>query len=99
VKLLDIRAGDASRQFAALPESVSWTALREHIAGLHGARETAYVTDEVTEAWLDFDYKGHAFSVNNQFGEFWFFVQDPTAPEALLREVAAHCARLLGIGE
>jgi len=98
VKLLDIRAADGSRQFAAFPESVSWTALREHIAGLPGAKETAYVTDQVTEAWLDFDYKGHAFSVNNPFGEFWFFVRDPGAPEAWLREVWAHCAPLLDPG-
>ena len=96
MRLLDIRAADGSRQFAALPESASWRALREHVALLPGARVTAFVSDEVTEAWLDFAYGGHDFSINDQFGEYWLFVREPGAPEALLGEVAVHCERLLG---
>ena len=53
----------------------------------------------MVESWIDFRYKGHRFSINNQFGDFWFFVQDPACPEALLSKVASHFAKLLGAGE
>ncbi|MBK7708568.1 MAG: hypothetical protein IPJ30_23110 [Acidobacteria bacterium] len=45
--------------------------------------------------WLDFDYRGHRFSVNNQFGDYWFFVRDPKCPDEILLEVCAHFRALL----
>ena len=95
VDLLDLRAHDGSRQFAALPQSASWRELRRHLKALSGVELTGFLTDFVTEGWLDFTYRGHAFTVNDQYGEFWFFVDDPAAPEELLRRVAEHCNALL----
>lgn len=69
--------------------------LRAAIGSLPGAMETGFVTDEVTEAWLDFTYAGHTFGLNNQAGEWWCFVDDPAAPEAVLRAVAVHFAAAL----
>jgi hypothetical protein len=50
---------------------------------------TAFVPG-LGETWLDFRYRAHAFSINNQFGDWWFFVKDRNCPEALLENVAQH---------
>jgi len=92
--LLNERMHDGSRQFAALPQSRPPLRVLIHVLALPGALPTAYVPS-VVESWIDFRYKGHKFSVNNQFGEFWFFVQDATCPESVLARVAAHFAKLL----
>jgi hypothetical protein len=86
---------DGSRHFGDLPRTVLWYDLRDHISTLKGATITGFLTDDVTEAWIDFTYEGQQFSVNDQFGEYWFFVDDPHCPEKVLEEVLAHCALLL----
>ena len=93
--LLNHTMNDGSRQFAALPESESWHRLRDHISRLAGARITKFITDDVTEAWIDFTYREHSFTVNNQFGEFWFFVSDPSCADDILTGVVRHCEGLL----
>ena len=96
MNLLNIRMHDGSRHFAGLPIRASWQELRAHLAQLPGAAETAFITDLVTESWLDFTYRGQHFSVNDQFGEFWFFVTDPACDDSLLHSVVNHFAALLG---
>ena len=49
-----------------------------------------FLCDGVTEAWIDFAYEGHSFTINDQFGAHWFFVPDRACPEALLRVVLEH---------
>jgi hypothetical protein len=95
-EIYDMRMHDGSRHFAALPTTYSWHTLRRHIEKLKGVSDTGLLTDDVTEAWIDFRYRGHAFSVNNQFGEYWFFVEDPACPEEVLEAVLSHCKLLLG---
>jgi len=87
---------DGSRHFGDLPQTVLWHRLRDHIEELGGAAVTGFVTDNVTEAWIDFSYRGHEFSVNDQCGEYWFFVQDPECPDEILEAVLSHCKLLLG---
>ena len=96
VKLLTVEMKDGSRHFGDLPQTVSWHRLRTHIEELDGAEVTHFVTDNVTEAWIDFSYRGHQFSVNDQFGAYWFFVNDPTCPDKILVAVLSHCEALLG---
>ena len=84
-----------ARQFAELPEDCSWDEFRRHIAHLPGAKVTGYVSDQVTEMWLDFSFRGHAFTVNNQFGDYWIFVRDPMCPDDILVAVVEHCEALL----
>lgn len=91
-----MRMHDGSRHFAALPFTKSWHSLRRHIERLEGVSATSIITDEVTEAWIDFSYRGQEFSVNNQFGEYWLFVKDPACPEEDLEAVYSHCKLLLG---
>ena len=86
---------DGSRRFAELPEACSWKRFRQHIGRLRGATVTDYLTDNVTEMWLDFSFRGHAFTVNNQYGDFWFFVRDPACPDDILAAVVEHCEPLL----
>ena len=91
-KLFDYRMEDGSRNFADLPETVFFDELRTHLKGLTGAVETSFLTDWVTEVWLAFDHRGHSFSINNQYGDYWFFVKDPACPDEILTEVIEHFA-------
>jgi hypothetical protein len=97
-QLLNIVMNDGSRHFGDLPQTVLWHELRDHIERLDGAAVTDFVTDRVTEAWVDFSYRGYHFSVNDQLGDYWFFVEDPACPEEILESVLSHCELLLGSG-
>jgi len=99
-RIFDLRMGDSSRHFGALPETYDpttpqWDVLREHVEALPGARLTGFVTDRVTEAWIDFVHAGQRFSLNNQHRQWWFFVADPGCNEALLEQVLVHFAVVL----
>jgi hypothetical protein len=96
MELLDVRAHDGSRKFAALPRRAPWLRLRQHLAALPGVALGEFLTDHMTEGWLDFTYGAHDFTVNDQFGEYWFFVADAGAPEDLLRGLVEYFERLLG---
>lgn len=96
MKLLDMTMHDGSRHFVSLPETSFFRKLKRHIAKLEGAVITNYLSDGILEVWIDFTYRGYAFTVNNQFGGYWLFVQDPSCPDGSLVEVAEHCATLLG---
>lgn len=89
---------DGSRHFGDLPQTVLWHELRDHIGRLDGATVTHFVTDNVTEAWIDFTYRSCRFSVNDQMGEYWFFVEDPKCPDEILEAVLSYCQQLLGSG-
>jgi len=96
ISLLDHTMKDGWRLFLTLPASTSWYDLRDHLAALPGVEITGFLTDEVTEVWIDLAFQGQAFSINNQHGEYWFFVRDPACPDKILQAVADHCAVLLG---
>jgi hypothetical protein len=72
-----------------------WSALILHLVLLEGVSVMKFITDNVTEGWLDFTYRGHNFSVNDQNGDYWFFVDDPKCPDEILEEVVAHCRLLM----
>lgn len=95
--LINLIMHDGSRHFGDLPQTVDWYAVRDHVARLPGAALSGFVTDDITEAWIDFNYRQHDFSINNQFGDYWFFVNDPACPAEILREVLNHFAELLEI--
>ena len=93
--LQNFRTPGGSRQFAELPQTTLWYDLRDHLQALRGADITEFLTDHVTEAWIHFTYRGHSFRVNDQFGDYWFFVDDPQCPDEILTEVVSHCESLL----
>jgi len=94
-KLLNIIMNDGSRHFGDLTESIEWHQLRDHIERLDGVGVTDFITDNVTEVWIDFGYRGYRFSVNNQFGSYWFFVDNPKCSEEILETVLGHCGLVL----
>jgi hypothetical protein len=89
---------DGSRHFGGLPQTILWHDLRDHIGSLDGAKVTGFITDNITEAWIDFSYREHRFSVNDQFGEYWFFVENPNCPDEILEAVLRHCELVLRNG-
>jgi hypothetical protein len=95
MQLLNHRMVDGSRQFAALPESMPWNQLGDHLARLRGVQVTKFLTDGVIEAWIDFTFRGHKFTINNQLGEYWFFVAEKNCSDEILGKVAHHCKELL----
>ncbi len=93
--LTDFRMHDGSRHFLSLPQSQLWYAVRDHVLTLNGAELIGFLCDHVTEAWIDFAFKDHEFTINDQLGEYWFFAKDPECPETVLLLVANHFAQLL----
>ena len=94
-KLLNLIMKDGSRNFAILPETIFFDELRELVKSFEGSKEIGFVTDGVTEVWLAFDFGGHKFSINNQFGDYWFFVDDPNCSNKILLEVVKYFEKFL----
>ncbi len=94
-QLLNIIMHDGSRHFGDLPQTALWEQMRDYVSQLPEARLTDFISDHLTAVWIDFSYRGHEFSINDQLGSYWFFVKDPTCPDVILRDVLAHFARLL----
>lgn len=92
--LIDHPAADGSRQFLDWPQLIGWQALIEHLGRLPGIELDPLISDGVTEAWLDFRFQGQHFSVNDPFGEYWFFVRDRQCPNDVLQAIADHLAPL-----
>lgn len=95
-QLTDVRMKDGSRRFGTLPMTVLWHTVRDHVARLRGANLSDFVCDGMTEAWIDFRYCSHNFTINDQFGEYWLFVNDPACPDQILIDVIRHFETLLG---
>lgn len=76
--------------FCKFPQTRFWYEVRQHLAALPGA-----IVVDATDAlgvgsWIDFTYRGHAFTINADSGEFVFFAEDCDCPESVLAEIAAH---------
>jgi len=84
------RMNDGSRCFASLPQTASWEEVRNQIRDIPGAEVVGFLSDGVTEAWIDFTFQGHKFTINDQMGEYWFFVESANCPDAALREILGH---------
>jgi hypothetical protein len=96
VQLLNNRMKDGSRNFILLPQTVPPLRLIPRIVTLWGAFPTAYVPS-LAESWIDFRYRRQNFSINNQFGDFWFFVEDASCPTDILERVANHFSKFLAV--
>ena len=93
--LLESKMNDGSRHFVDLPEVVFFDELCDHLEELEGAEITEFLTDGVVEMWLDFEFRGHKFSVNNQLGDYRFFVEDPKCSDEIMLEVIEHFRKLV----
>jgi hypothetical protein len=96
VKLLNEIMSDGSRNFLLLPVgSTPPLYLLFRVFTLWGAYPIAYVPS-YSESWIDFRYRGQKFSINNQFGDYWFFVHNSDCDENILLQVANYFQRVLG---
>lgn len=95
MKLIDQRTADGSRHFASLPQTASWTALRDSVALLSGAELLNYVNPGGIAAWIDFSFRDHRFRINAYDGRFHFFVSDPQCADLTLFQVGSHFEALL----
>lgn len=86
---------DGSRHFVDLPEVVFFDEIADHVEELDGAEITEFIADGTVEMRLDFEFRGHKFSVNNQPGDYRFFVENPHCPDEVLLAVIEHFRRLL----
>ena len=93
-KITNFVMHDGSRHFVSLPEVKEPPAMFWHIFRLGFAFPYFYLSNAM-ESWIDFWYKGYRFTINNQYGEYWFFVKNPLCPEKILNDVAAHFSKIL----
>ena len=93
--LLERKIKGGARHFVDLPEVIFFDDFYDYTEEFEGAEITEFLTNGVVEMWLDFEFRGHKFTVNNQFGDYWFFVENPECPDEILLEVIAHYRRLL----
>ncbi len=92
---LNEKMRDGSRHFVDMPEVVFFDEVADHVEELDGAEITEFLTDGVVEMWLEFEYRGHEFTVNNHLGDYLFFVEDADCPEEILFEIVDHFRQLL----
>src|SRR5262245_26490165 len=71
---------DGSRHFTALPQTRLWQEVRDHVHLLPGARVTAFLYDNVTEASIDFAWRGQSFTIIDQIGGYRF-IASPGMPQ------------------
>jgi hypothetical protein len=83
------------REFAALPETVSWMRLRRHLDAMPGGALVDLACDRMNEAALVFTFHGHRFGIELHDGVFHFNVEDAACPEHVLREVFAYAEQLV----
>lgn len=88
---------DGSRNFIILPVgNVSPLKLAFKVLSLRGAYPTAFIPS-LAETWIDFRYQKNSFSINDQFGDYWFFVKDPECAESILNIVVSHFEKVLNV--
>lgn len=91
IEIFDMRCPERSRHFARVRDRFGpchWPETLQKISAIPGVAVTQ-ILDSIPQALVDFTFRGHEFSLDTQFGEFWLFVADPECPNEVLVEVAA----------
>ena len=84
-----------ARHFVDFPEVIFFDEVRDHVKDLAGTKITEFEMDGVFEMWLEFIFRENKFFINNRFGDYWFYVEDPRCSEEILLEIAGHFRKLL----
>ncbi len=90
MRLFDERTRDGSRHFASLPQGASWGSLCDWILLLPNAEIVNFTTGAQAQAWLDFHFRGHRFSIVARDGQLHFYVRDPQCPDLILYQIGCH---------
>lgn len=91
---LNQRMADGSRLFTVLPGTFSWREIRTHLEALQDLRLGEFLTDEVTEAWLDFTWFGQGFTIHGSMGEYRVFASEGDCPTLILTWLMEHFRRM-----
>ena len=83
------------RHFVDMPEVIFFDHFYDYLEELEGTDITSFVADGTIEMQLDFNFRGHRFFVDNQLGDYRFFVKDANCPEEILFEIIEHFRVLL----
>ena len=84
--LLNFKANDNIRNFYAFPFHIDWYKINDRLNSISDIEVNDFITDGIIEAWIDFTYKNHKFSINNQFSEYWLFDNSGECEEEILQE-------------
>ena len=87
---------DGSVLFAELSGNISWAELRDHLERIDQLLIMKFVTDGITEAWLDFYYHGQHCTVHCPLDDYLVFAQDGNCPAFMLMELIEHFRMLAG---
>jgi hypothetical protein len=93
--LLENKLNAGARHFVDMPEVVFFDELYEHAENLPGVEIIEFLMDGTLEMWLEFKFRGNKFFIGNNYGDYWFLVEDPECDEEILLEIAAHFRKLL----
>lgn len=83
-----------SRHFLSLPETIYPEDLVKRINSHTDLRVTNFIYS-VPESWIDFEFRARQFTINTQFGEYWFFVSDPECPIDILTDLRERVIRIM----
>lgn len=86
---------DGSLHFLCLPEVVLADQLVERINACGGMKVREFLYS-VAESWIDFEFLDRQFTINTQFGEYRFFVDDPNCSADVLIAVLDRFVEILG---
>ena len=92
---LKAKLPENARHFVDFPEVIFFDEFHDHLEKLVGAEVTEFLMDGTLEIWLEFTFLDNKFFVNNRFGDYWFFAEDPECPEDILLGIANHFRTLL----
>ncbi len=85
-----------SIRFYQHPQTCFWHEVRERLSALEGVRITCAVDDPVIGSWIDFNFRGHEFTIHGEAGTFVFSAVAGNPPDALCAEIQSHFETLLG---
>ncbi len=94
--LLNRQLRDGSRVFGELPLRASLVQVRDHALRLPRATIVGFASGHVPEAWIDFEWEGHTFTIDDRPSAYLLSVADGACDEALLGTVLAHFEQLVG---
>lgn len=79
-----------NESFASFPQTRFWYEVHDHLASLQGVVITSSADAHIVGSWIDFSFRGHAFSINATAGEFRFYVEGAECSRAILEGLVGH---------
>ncbi len=84
-----------ARHFVDFPGVLFFDDFYDHLNKLFGVEITRFEADGTVEMWVEFNFRDHIFFVDNRYGEYEFYVEDPKCPDEILLGLAEHFRQLL----